>query len=183
MTASSDTLRSSEPPSPAGPLCSLGWDPLVHTGRGLQSGLDSLEFTLSAHTLSYPILPCPPVSRLVTLTRSDCMELIIRGQCNWWETCSFCAVYNECSASALCMCLHQRRQLCTMEQRHCQSQMGVCGGGGLEGKGIRGGRGRSLCVLNVQGDAKIQCGTPKAKDKGWVGVCRIWENKNWGAQA
>lgn len=59
MTASSDTLRSSEPPSPAGSLCSLGLDPLVHTGRDLQSGLDSLEFNLSAHTLSYPIPSCP----------------------------------------------------------------------------------------------------------------------------
>lgn len=42
MTASSDTLRCSEPPSPAGSLCSLGQDPLVHTGRGLQSGVDSV---------------------------------------------------------------------------------------------------------------------------------------------
>lgn len=133
MTAFSDTLRSTEPPSPAGPLCSLGWDPLVHAGWDLQSGLDSLQFTLSAHTP-----PGLPLSRFVTLTQCG---LTIRGQCNWWETCSFCWSYNERSASALSMCLHQRRQLCTMEQRHCQSQMGVCmlGGGGSEevGGGVR----------------------------------------------
>lgn len=66
-----------------------------------------------------------------------------------------------------------------MEQRHCQSQMGVCvcvcAEGELLGKGIGGWEGgRSLCALNVLGDAKIQCGPPKAKDKGLVvGVCRI----------
>lgn len=37
----------------------------------------------------------------------------------------------------------------------------------MEGK--RGVGGRSLCVLNVQGDAKTQCGTLKAKGRGWVG--------------
>lgn len=35
---------------------------------------------------------------------------------------------------------------------------------GVKGKGMRGGWGWSLCVPNFQGDAKIQCGTPKAKD-------------------
>lgn len=63
-----------------------------------------------------------------------------------------CAVYNN--ARCRSMCLHQRRQLCTMEQRHCQSQSNGCvqrsGGGG----GICGDWGRSLCVLNVQGGCK-----------------------------
>lgn len=48
--------------------------------------------------------------------------------------------------------------------------------GELLGKGIGGWEGgRSLCALNVLGDAKIQCGLLlKAKDKGLVvGVCRI----------
>lgn len=51
--------------------------------------------------------------------------------------------------------------------------MGVCAGGGGEGGGmeIRVGWGRSLCVLNVQGNAKTQCGTLKAKGSGWgVGI-------------
>lgn len=38
-----------------------------------------------------------------------------------------------------------------------------------EGLGIEGRGGRSLCALNVLGDAKIQSGPLEAKDKGWVG--------------
>ena len=140
MTASSDTLRSPEPPSPAGPLSPSGRDPLVHTGRGLLSGPDGPARVYPACTHPVPAHPAmpPALSRLVTLTRSGCMELIIRGQCNWLQTCSLCVVYNECSASALCMCLHQRRQLRTMEQRRCQSQSNgcVCGGWRGRGKGI-----------------------------------------------
>lgn len=53
--------------------------------------------------------------------------------------------------------------------------MCVCAERELLGKGIGGWEGgRSLCALNVLGDAKIQCGPLKAKDKGLVvGVCRI----------
>lgn len=44
--------------------------------------------------------------------------------------------------SVLCMCLHQRRQLHTMEQRHCQSQSNGCVRVGGEGdEGVRGGWG------------------------------------------
>lgn len=40
--------------------------------------------------------------------------------------------------------------------------------------------GGGVCVSWMfKGDAKIRCGTPEAKDRGWVAMCRIRENKNW----
>lgn len=51
---------------------------------------------------------------------------------------------------------------------------------GVEGKGIRDSWGRSLCVLNVQGDAKTQCGTLKAKGRGGLG---LWDTEGWGCAA
>lgn len=125
------------------------------------------------HTMTHGILCGSPAS---TFAQSQWVELAIKARYNWWETCRFCAVYNN--AQCRSMCLHQRRQLCTIEQRHCQSQSnGVCaewrGGGSVV---IGGG----VCVSWMfKGDAKIQCGTPEAKDRGWVAMCRIWENKNW----
>lgn len=157
MTASSDTLRSSEPPSPAGPLSPSGQDPLVHTGRGLQSGLDSSARARAVCTHPVPPHPdMPAVSRQLTVPLSGCTGLIIREQRNWLQTCSFSAVYNVSRASALYMYLHQRRQLRTMEQRRCQSQSNGCVCGGWRGRGswIIEGWGRSLFVPNVQGDAK-----------------------------
>ncbi|CAB1449684.1 unnamed protein product [Pleuronectes platessa] len=65
MTASSDTLRSPEPPSPAGPLGSSGRDPLVHTGRGLKSGSDGVCLVLA----SCPIPPCRVQASYIHLLR------------------------------------------------------------------------------------------------------------------
>lgn len=82
-----------------------------------------------------------------------------------------------------------------MEQRCCQSQSNGCVCREWRGRGVENLRrmGEKFeCVLNVQADAKTQCGTLKAKGRGvvwgiwgqqWVGVCRIWENENWGARA
>lgn len=80
MTASSDTLRSSEPPSPAGPLCLLGWDPLVHTGRGPSVWCGQPQvYPICTHPCPLPSSQCSPVSRLVTSSRSGCMGLLIRS--------------------------------------------------------------------------------------------------------
>lgn len=82
------------------------------------------------HTMAHAVLCGAPAS---TFSQSQYVELAIKAWCNWWETCRFCAVYNI--AQRRSMCLHQRRQLCTMEQKHCQSQSNGCaqrwGGGDL----------------------------------------------------
>lgn len=73
------------------------------------------------------------------------------------------------------MCLHQRRQLRTMEQRRCQSQSNGCVCRDWRGRGVENLRrmGEKFeCVPNVQADAKTQCGTLKAKGRGWVGDFR-----------
>ncbi|KAK5856131.1 hypothetical protein PBY51_007749 [Eleginops maclovinus] len=128
MTASSDTLRSAEPPSPAGPLNPKVRDPLVHTGRVLRSGLDSQS------ALFHHIMQCPAVFIQVTLT--DCMELIIRGQCNWLQTCSYCAMYND-GAPQHCVCVFIRGDSSAQWDKDAvnHNQMGVCVWGG-EGEGV-----------------------------------------------
>lgn len=195
MTASSDTLRSPEPPSPAGPLSPLGRDPLVHTGRGLRSGLDSHSLSRLHTPCSIPEQPTRPSSatpRLVPLTWTESTEPIVGGQCNWSQTCSFSAVCNERQrlssvyvSSSEATATHNGTKTLSITIKW------VCVRG-VEGKGEGDPRslGWSLCVLNVQGDAKTQCGTLKSKGRGrvgasghWgVGVCCIWENENWGAQ-
>lgn len=80
MTASSDTLRSPEPPSPAGPLSPSARDPLVHTGRGLRSSLDgrarvcpgcTASVVPSCHSLLYPGYLHSPVLNVLHSSSED----------------------------------------------------------------------------------------------------------------
>lgn len=133
MTASSDTLRSPEPPSPAGPLSPSGRDPLVHIGRGLRSGLDCLARVCPAHTLSHPILPWPAMSRLVTLTQTALSS-------SSEDSATGCrpVVSVQCTMSAaaqLCVCVFIRGDSYAQWNKDAvnHNQMGVCAGGGGEG--------------------------------------------------
>lgn len=173
MTASSDTLRSPEPPSPAGPLSPSGRHPLVHTRRGLQSGLGSLARVCLFYTRPVPSHPAMPCHAL------PCPGWLHSPGATAWSSSSEDSatgcrpvVSVPCTMSAapqLCVCVFIRGDSSAQWNKDAvnHNQMGVCAGGGGEGgEGIRGGWGRSLCVLNVQGDAKTQCGTLKAKGRG-----------------
>lgn len=166
MTASSDTLRSTEPPSPAGPLSPSGRDPLVHTGRGLRSGLDTLA---CLHT-PRPIPPCHAL---------QCPGWLHSPARTAWsspseERATGCrpvvsVQYTMSAALQLCVCVFIRGDSYAQWNKDTvnHNQMGVCAGWRGRGKGIRS-WGRSLFVPNVQGDAKTQCGTLKAKGRGWL---------------
>lgn len=54
----------------------------------------------------------------------------MQGQCNWWETCSFCAVYNKRSA-AVCVFIRGDSYAQWNKDTVNHNQMGVCRGGGV----------------------------------------------------
>lgn len=123
MTASSDTLHSPEPPSPAAPLSPLGRDLLVHTGRGLRSDLDCLaEVVLSfCHALA-------GYTHLVRLHGAHHQSTV--------QVCSVVSV--KCTMSAEpqpCVCVFIRGDSSAQWNKDAvnHNQMGVCAGGGGEG--------------------------------------------------
>lgn len=123
-------------------------------------------------TLSYAIQSCAPC-----FYPSQFVELAMKRQCNWWETCSFCAVYNKRSA-AVCVFIRGDSYAQWNKDTVNHNQMGVCReGGGLPRLG------GGVCVpWMFKGDVEIQCGTPETKDRGgWqcVAFGKIRIGKEW----
>lgn len=87
------------------------------------------------------------------------------------------------AAPQLCVCVFIRGDSSAQWNKDAvnHNQMGVCAGGGGEGgKGIQGGWGRSLCVLNVQGMPRPNVGRWRLRAGGGWG---LWGTEGWGCAA
>lgn len=136
MTASSDTLRSPEPPSPAGPLSPSGRDPLVHTGTGLRSGLDSLAGVCAVCT--HPVPSCPAIPCRVEAGYTHPVRLHGAYHQSTDATGRRPVGSVQCTMSAvpqLCVCVFIRGDSYAQWNKDAvnHNQMGVCAGGGGEG--------------------------------------------------
>lgn len=161
---------SSWPPNPS------DLDPLVlvHSVRTLWSALCSLVY-LTRFTPVHAMVLCTSISTPFQLTQSEnrvhhatgCKP-VVSGLCT--------------RIPVLCMCLHQRRQPHTIEQRHCQSQSNGCMRVGREGgEGVQGG-GRSLCPQCSEGcqdlmwdiaGAESELGILGSNGVGWVALGKL----------
>lgn len=144
MTASSDTLRSTQqPPSPAGPSFLTGPRPLGPHWKDWEWAFSLVPASLTSPFTSCPLHHHPGLLRLPG--RSEPVASSPGALCNWWETCSFCAVYNErlCSvyvSSSEATAMHNGTKTLSITNgcvRKCVcAEMGggwVCRGCGLEG--------------------------------------------------